>query len=72
VQLQPPQDSKNYHSYLLRLWRVEMTNGTVWRASLERVGSRERRGFAQLEHLYTFLEQQCQAQQEPTREGDEG
>ncbi len=45
-----------YRSYLLRLWRVETGGGTVWRASLETVGTGERHGFAQLHALYSFLD----------------
>jgi hypothetical protein len=51
--------SDMYHAYLLRLWRVEGSTGVEWRAALESVGSGKRIGFARLENLYEFLDQQC-------------
>lgn len=52
--------SNPYRSYLLRLWRVETGGGTMWRASLETVGTGARHGFAQLQDLYAFLEAEVQ------------
>ena len=46
-----------YVSYLLRLWQIQSKGELVWRASLERSSTRERRGFARLGDLFTFLEQ---------------
>jgi hypothetical protein len=67
-----------YHSYLLRLWRSSQSNA-VWRASLESAQSGERRGFADLESLFVFLEAQTALMVEPTiarrsasRDGDIG
>jgi hypothetical protein len=40
-------------SYLLRLWCTG--EGNTWRAMLERVGSHEHYGFADLESLFAFL-----------------
>lgn len=57
MQIQHTHKANNYHSYLLRLWRAETDEGGNWRASLETVGSGEKRGFAQLEKLFLFLEQ---------------
>jgi hypothetical protein len=67
-------EEPDYLSYLLRLWRV---NGdviphrrdaksqnmakTVWRASLESTRTRQRRGFANLDALFDFLQQQIGA-----------
>lgn len=50
-------EQSDYHSYLLRLWRV---NGGEegWRASLEGAHSGGRRGFAGLEELFGFLRRQ--------------
>ena len=47
-----------YVSYLLRLWQVLSKDGLVWRASLERASTGERRGFACLADLVAFLEQE--------------
>jgi hypothetical protein len=48
-----PQD---YHSYLLRLWRVR-DDGINWRASLEDVQTGELQGFARLTDLIEFLQE---------------
>jgi hypothetical protein len=47
-----------YLSYLLRLWLVEENGNNVWRASLEVTHSGEKHGFASLESLFAFLEEQ--------------
>ena len=43
-----------YHAYLLRLWQTK----TGWRASLEHPHTGERLGFASLEQLFVFLQDQ--------------
>ena len=50
-------------AYLLRLWQVEGGENAPWRASLESPQSGERRGFAGLVELFTFLEKACQVAQ---------
>jgi hypothetical protein len=47
---------RGYRSYLLRLWQAQVNGQLVWRASLENPHSRERRGFANLVDLFTYLE----------------
>ena len=47
---------REYRSYLLRLWQAHVDGELVWRASLESPRNRERRGFANLADLFTFLE----------------
>lgn len=47
-----------YTSYLLRLWQTESDGEPVWRASLESVRTGQRKGFADLRSLFTFLESQ--------------
>ncbi len=49
---QPP----TYIAYLLRVWQVEVQTKPVWHASLEDPHTGERRGFADLHSLVTFLE----------------
>ena len=62
---------RNYQSYLLRLWRVDMNDtprrpdqawprptSPTWRASLEDARTGERIGFAGLEELLDFLREQ--------------
>ena len=44
-----------YQAYLLRLWQTK----TGWRASLEHPHSGERLGFATLEQLFVFLQEQA-------------
>ena len=56
-----------YLSYLLRLWRenddqeAHGVEAAVWRASLERPQTRERRGFASLVDLFAFLEKETKS-----------
>ncbi len=45
-------------AYLLRLWPVQQVEQTVWRASLENPHTGEMLGFATLERLFAFLEDQ--------------
>jgi hypothetical protein len=47
----------DYQSYLLRLWR-ENDEEKGWRASLESALTGERRGFADLNALFDFLQRQ--------------
>jgi hypothetical protein len=49
---------KNYRSFLLRLWRVQVDGKFVWRASLENPFTGERKGFANLSQLVVHLESQ--------------
>jgi hypothetical protein len=51
--------STDYMAFLLRLWRVDEVDGVQWRASLEEPGTGERRGFADIDRLCAFLEEQC-------------
>ena len=46
-----------YRSYLLRLW-MEPNNPPEWRAMLESPVSGERNGFATLEALFEFIQQE--------------
>jgi hypothetical protein len=52
-------EQPDYLSYLLRLWRVSGEEKAVWRASLESPHTGERRGFANLADLFTFLEKEA-------------
>ena len=45
-----------YISYLLRLWQVESEGELVWRASLDNPHTGQRRGFAGLAEMLSFLE----------------
>ncbi len=47
-----------YLSFMLRLYRVDEKEEPVWRMSLESSLTRERVGFASLEDLFAFLQQQ--------------
>ena len=51
-------DQRTYHAYLLRLWRVNIGRATAWHASLEDSRTGERKGFADLQGLLAFLEEQ--------------
>ena len=52
-------DTKQYRSYLLRLWRGETPDGG-WRASLADSRTGQRIGFATLEQLFAFLMDEVQ------------
>jgi hypothetical protein len=52
---------QRYLSYLLRLWRTAEDETAGWRASLEMPGTGERRGFASLEELFRWLQEQAGA-----------
>ena len=57
-------DSPHYLSYVLRVWCVTKDPRTGWRASLQDSQTGERLGFASLDALCQFLEQQIEAQLE--------
>ncbi|MGE5141135.1 MAG: hypothetical protein ACM3JD_16830 [Rudaea sp.] len=50
-----------YRSYLLRLWCLDQSGTSTWRASLEDPQTSERIGFSCLEELFTFLMDQVSA-----------
>lgn len=56
---QPP----HYLSFLLRLWQTQDRGHTIWRASLESPQTGDRQGFASLEELMVFLQQQTANQE---------
>ena len=51
-------EQRSYLSYLLRLWQAKSGGERVWRASLESPHTDERKSFACLRDLFTFLEQE--------------
>jgi hypothetical protein len=55
----------HYLAYMLRLWEVASDEELAWRASLESPHTGERRGFASLEVLFEFLEEQTGRQIDP-------
>jgi hypothetical protein len=48
-----------YRSYLLRLW-LEPNDPPEWRAMLESPSTGERHGFASLQSLFDFVEQETE------------
>jgi hypothetical protein len=60
-----PEPKPAYQSYLLRLWRTSSHGKHVWRASLESAQTGERRSFADLVSLFTFLEEQTDGEGRP-------
>jgi hypothetical protein len=50
---------QNYHSFLLRLWQVQVETGIDWRASLQDVDTGELQGFSGLAALIDYLEKQA-------------
>jgi hypothetical protein len=52
-------EPRRYRAYILRLWLAEGDDGqSAWRAALEDARTNQRHGFADLERLCAFLEQQ--------------
>jgi len=51
-------EHRHYVSYLLRLWQTRSGGELIWRASLESPHTGERRGFASLDELFTFLQKE--------------
>lgn len=50
-------DERSYSSFLLRVWRSGTAAAPRWHVSLEDTLTGERRGFASLAQMVTFLEQ---------------
>jgi hypothetical protein len=48
-----------YIAYLVRLWQVDTHSRPIWHASLENPHTGERKGFADLQSLFLFLEEQA-------------
>jgi len=51
-------EQRGYISYLLRLWTTDSGGKLLWRASLQSARTGQRRGFAGLEDLAAFLQEQ--------------
>ena len=58
-----------YRAYMLRLIPVKCDRGWTWHASLENAHTGERRGFASLELLVAFLQEQMR--QEPSGQNEQ-
>jgi len=50
-------EDREYRAYMVRMWQVRCDGQLIWRASVENAHSGERRAFADLGHLFTFLEE---------------
>jgi len=50
-------EKRGYRAYLVRLWSAHCDGQTMWRASAEDAHTGERRAFADLPHLFAFLEE---------------
>lgn len=55
--------SRRYRSFLIRLWRSESDDTSIWHASTEDTMTGERRNFAAINQLFSFLEQQTREPQ---------
>lgn len=60
----------NYHSFLLRLWRVKRNGEHKKRVSLENVENGEKRGFICLEDLSAYLAELTKEWDETSAEGN--
>lgn len=54
-------DNVRYFAFMLRLWQVCTNNQVVWRVSIEDPHTGERHGFADLDRLFEFLEDQTRS-----------
>jgi hypothetical protein len=71
-------DTKDaYFSYLLRIWRLDKSEGlsspreNLWRVSLESTRTRTRVTFTSLEDLFYFLQDQSTPKHQTTDESKE-
>ena len=55
-------EQQRYFAYMLRLWQVSSDGEPIWRTSVESPHTGERHGFANLEMLFAFLEEQTGGQ----------
>jgi hypothetical protein len=62
--MNPVDGKKKYQSYLLRLWVDDINGKQAWRISLENPFSGERRGFASLKDLCTYLKKKMEEENE--------
>jgi hypothetical protein len=71
---QPDQPMQPIHNctYMLRLWRVDQSNATDWRASLEIPETGKRIGFASLEQLFAYLIEVVESKADVSQTGDRG
>jgi hypothetical protein len=58
-------ERERYISYLLRLWKTTSGDKVFWRTSLENSQTGERQGFASLDALLNYLQQQTEPETEP-------
>ncbi|MBI3913369.1 MAG: hypothetical protein HY327_04180 [Chloroflexi bacterium] len=66
-----PITTNDYRSFLLRLWREGKEDG--WRAMLKNISTGEQRGFADLQALVAFLQDQMADKKAARkREGEKG
>ncbi len=52
----------SYLAYMLRLWRVDNQGEPIWRASLESPHTGERQSFADIDKLFSFLQEKIHTQ----------
>jgi hypothetical protein len=63
---------RRYMAFMLRLWETADGDQECWRASLQQVPGRERRGFDDLEKLFAYLRLQVTEEAAPPgKEGEE-
>lgn len=56
-------DQPDYKSFLLRLWQVRSSAGSIWRASLEDPRTGIRLGFSGIRQLHEYLLEQTTNEQ---------
>jgi hypothetical protein len=64
------QEQPGYQSYLLRVWRAGEAGKPVWRASLRSTHTGKQVGFANLDGLLVFLEEQIAVAEKRISDGE--
>jgi len=67
---QGSREQPGYQSYLLRLWRTGEAGKPVWRASLKSTHTGKKIGFACLDGLFAFLEEQIAIVEQRIADGE--
>jgi len=60
-----PNEEQNYLAFLVRFWQIRKRGELVWRASAESAQTGERKAFADMDLLFSFLKRCTEEQARP-------
>lgn len=63
-----PNEDQRYLAFLVRFWQIQKRGELVWRASAESAQTGERKAFADMDLLFSFLKR-CTEEQAPPGDG---